>query len=141
MSNDTSLLSGSTFEFSLDDGTTYTELEGIQEFPEFKDESEEIENTTVKDTTKQFRPGMDSPTEQTLTAFYLRADTVQLAFRTAARNKSTIKVRVTYSDGDSLALDAALKNYGVSGGDAPTQKMWTCVLRRTTPVAFTEATS
>jgi hypothetical protein len=141
MSNDTSLIAGSVLAFSVDDGTTYKDLEGIQELPDFREESEEIENTSVKDTTRQYRAGMDSPVEQTLTAYYLKTDADQLAFRTLAKTKSPVKIKVTYADGDSLEVDVTLKNYGINAGDAPSQKMWSCVMRRTGAISFTEATS
>lgn len=138
---DTSLLAGSTFEFTVDEGTTYTELLGIQEWPDFKVESEEVENTSVHDTTKQYRDGMDSPQEQTLTCFYIKADADQLVFRTLARAGGACGLRMTYSDGDSIEVPVKLKNYGINGGDATTQKMWSCVLRRTAQPTYTESTS
>jgi len=137
----TSIIAGSKLEYSIDDGTNYIEILGIQEMPEFKEESGERETTTVRDTVKQFAPEMDSPAEQTLTAFYLRTDADQLAFRTLARSKGSCLFRTTYSDGDSLTLPATLKNYGISSGDAPSTKMWTCVIRRTGSITFAEATS
>jgi hypothetical protein len=137
----TSIISGSIIEFSVDDGSTFKEIRGVQEMPEFKEESGEREVTTVRDTVKQFDNEMDSPTEQTLSAFYEKADTDQLSFRTLARSKGECIIRVTYSDGDSLEMPAKLKNYGINGGDAPSTKMWSCVIRRTGPIDFTEATS
>jgi hypothetical protein len=137
----TSIIAGSTLEFSVDDGGEYTEVLGITEMPEFKEESEERETTTTKDLSRQYEPGMDSPTEQTLAAHYLKADTQQLAFRTLARSKGACTVKVTYSDGDSLEFSAKLKNYGINSGDAPSTKMWSCVIRRTSAITFTEATS
>lgn len=134
-------MAGSTLEFSVDDGTTWTEVIGIQEMPEFREEKGEREVTTVRDTVRQYDNEMDSPTEQTLTAFYMKADTDQLSFRTLARNNGSCKIRVTYSDADLLEMDAKLKNYGINSGDAPATKMWSCVIRRTGSITFTEATS
>ena len=135
----TSIIAGSTLEYSIDSGTTWVEVVGIQEMPEFKEETGEREVTTVSDTVRQYDNEMDSPAEQTLTAFYIKSDANQLAFRTLARNKGSCQIKVTYADGDSLELDAKLKNYGISSGDAPSTKMWSCVIRRTNAITFTEA--
>nr|WP_136252877.1 hypothetical protein [Ningiella ruwaisensis] len=137
----TSIMAGSKLEYSVDDGTTYVEVLGIQEMPEFKEEKGEREVTTVRDTVRQYDNEMDSPTEQTLSAYYIKSDSDQLAFRTLARNNGSCKIRVTYSDGDSLELDAKLKNYGINAGDAPSSKMWSCVIRRASDITFTESAS
>ena len=138
---DTSLLAGSKFEYSTDDGVTFIELLGLTEFPEFKDEREDEETTEVRDTQRKYQPGLDSPTEQTITARYYKADADQLAFRTLARNRGTCSIKVTYSDGDILAMDVQLKNYGIAGGAAADRKSWTVTLRRTTVVTHTESVS
>ena len=135
----TSIIAGSTLEYSIDDGVTYIEIKGIQEMPEFKEESGEREVTTIKDTVRQYDNEMDSPSEQTVSAYYLKSDSDQLAFRVLARSKSSCKIRATYSDGDSLEMDAELKNYGISSGDAPSSKMFSCVIRRTSVITFTES--
>ncbi len=135
------MIAGSKLEFSVDDGTNWTEIKGIQQLPDFREEAGEREVTPVNSTVRQYDVDMDSPTEQELSAFYLKADADQLTFRTLGRNKGACKVRVTYSDGDALEFDCKLKNYGINGGDAPSTKMWTVVLRRTTEITFTEATS
>jgi hypothetical protein len=137
----TTIIAGSKLEFSIDSGSTYIEIIGIQEMPEFKEESGERETTTVRDTIKKFEPEMDSPTEQALTAFYEKTDADQLNFRTLARAKGSCQIKVTYADGDSLEMPVSLKNYGISSGDAPSTKMWSCVIRRTGPIDFTETTS
>jgi hypothetical protein len=137
----TSIIAGSKLEYSVDDGSTFIEIKGIQEMPEFKEENGERETTTVSDTVRQYDNEMDSPTEQTLAAFYLKSDTDQLAFRTLARQKGSCVMKATYSDGDSLEMDAELKNYGINSGDAPSSKMFSCVIRRTSTITFTESTS
>lgn len=138
---ETSILAGSTFEFSTDDGSTYVELIGLGEWPEFKNEDEEEEVTEVRDTTRQYAAGLDSPTKQTITANYHKTDTDQLAFRALCRANGSCKIRLTYSDGDIAEMDVELRNYGLVGGSAPDRKKWTCTLRRTTKITHTEATS
>lgn len=135
----TSIIAGSILEYSIDSGTTYIEITGIQEMPEFKEENGEREVTTISDTVRQYDNEMDSPTEQTISAYYLKTDADQLAFRTLARAKGSCKIKATYADGDSLEMDAELKNYGISSGDAPSSKMWSCVIRRTSAITFTES--
>lgn len=137
----TSIIAGSLFEFSEDSGITWKTLNGIPEMPEFKTERGEREVTTISDTVRQYDEEMDSPTEVTLNANYLKSDTDQLAFRTLARSLSSVAIRVTYSDGDTVQMDADLKNYGISGGEASSTKQWSCVIRRTTAITHTEATS
>lgn len=136
----TSIIAGSKFEFSTDD-TTFTEVKGIQTLPDFREESGEREVTSVSDTVRQYDNEMDSPTEQELTAFYIKSDAEQLAFRTLARQKGACTIKVTYSDGETVTFEAKLKNYGIMGGDAPSTKMWACVIRRTAPIEFDEASS
>lgn len=137
----TTLMAGSKLEYSVDDGTTWKEIKGLQEMPEFREEKGEREVTTVSDTVRQYESEMDSPTEQNLTAFYIKADADQLAFRTLARSGGACLIRATYSDADELEFGANLKNYGINSGDAPSSKMWSCTIRRTTGITFTEATS
>ena len=137
----TSIISGSTLEYSVDDGTTFIEIKGIQEMPEFKEENGEREVTTISDTVRQYDNEMDSPTEQSLSAYYLKGDADQLAFRTLARAKGSCIIKATYADGDSLQMSAELKNYGINSGDAPSSKMWSCVIRRTGSITFTESAS
>ena len=137
----TSLLAGSKFEYSTDDGVTFIELFGLTEWPEFKDEKEDEETTEVRHTTRQYAAGLDSPTEQTITARYYKADANQLTFRTLARNSGTCSIKLTYADGDSLAMDVQLKNYGIAGGAAADRKSWTATLRRTGDITFTESAS
>jgi hypothetical protein len=137
----TSIIAGSLLQYSIDAGSTFVEIKGIQEMPEFKEENGEREVTTIGDTVRQYDNEMDSPTEQTLSAYYLKTDADQLAFRTLARAKGSCVIKVTYSDGDSLEMDAELKNYGINSGDAPSSKMWSCVIRRTGSITFTESVS
>lgn len=137
----TTIIAGSTLSFSVDEGDTFVEINGIQEMPEFKEESGERDTTTIKDTVRQYDTEMDSPTEQTLTAFYLKTDAEQLVFRTLARSKGSCIMKATYPDSDGLEFPASLKNYGISSGDAPSTKMWSCVIRRTGPITFTESVS
>jgi len=135
----TSLIAGSTFEYSTDGGTTFVELLGLEEVPEMREERGEREVTTIRDTVRQYDEEMDSPTEVTLTAQYLTPDADQLAFRTLARNRGSCIIRITYSDGDSVEATVDLKNYGINSGSAETTKMWSCVIRRTGSITFTEA--
>lgn len=137
----TTILAGSTFEYSVDAGLTFTELVGLTEWPEFKNEVEEEEVTEVRHTTRQYAAGLDSPTEQTITANYYKGDADQLAFRTLARNNGSCVIKLTYSDGDSAEMTVDVRNYGLAGGSAPDRKQWTCTLRRTTDITFTEATT
>lgn len=134
----TSIIAGSKLEFSTD-GTTFEEVKGIQNLPDFREESGERDVTSVSDTVRQYDNEMDSPTELELTAFYIKSDAEQLAFRTLARQKGSCSIKVTYSDAETIEFEAKLKNYGIQGGDAPSTKMWACVIRRTTPITFTEA--
>lgn len=137
---DSTIIAGAKLEFSSDLVTpAYTVLEGIREFPDFREESEEREVTTVRDKVRQYDEAMDAPSELDLTAFYYKDDADQLSFRTLARNKATVLIRVTYDDEDTLEFTAKLKNYGINGGAAEADKMWTCTVRRTTPITFTEA--
>lgn len=137
----TSMIAGSSFEFSVDDGTTFVEVNGIPELPEFRTEDEEREVTHINDTTRQYEPGLDSPSEVGLTANYIKTDADQLAFRLLARNKGSCIVKVTYSDGDIVQTSVKLKNYGISAGGAEATKQWTCTMRRTSPITHTEAVS
>ncbi|MFC4699389.1 hypothetical protein ACFO4O_04350 [Glaciecola siphonariae] len=138
---DTSILAGSKFEYSVDDGTTYVELYGITEWPEFKNETEDEEVTEVRHETRQYAPGLDSPTELALTANYYKNNADQLAFRTLARNNGSCKVKMTYKDGDTAEAEVDLRNYGIAGGGAAERKKWMCTLRRTTDIDFTESAS
>lgn len=135
----TTILAGSTFEYSTDGGTTYVELVGLTEWPEFKNEVEEEEVTEVRDTVRQYASGLDSPTEQTMTANYYKGNADQLAFRALARTNGSCDIRLTYSDGDSAEMTVDLRNYGIAGGGAADRKQFTCTLRRTTDITFTEA--
>lgn len=135
----TTLNAGTTIEFSVDDGSTFVSLLGVPETPDFRDEKEEVENTTITDTTRQYRPGLDSPTEVTLTAHYLRTDTDQLAFRALARSNGSCIMKITDPDGEELQFPCELKNYGINGGDAAAIKMWSCDVRRTAAITFTES--
>jgi len=135
----TSIIAGSLFEYSVDEGTTYIQVDGISELPEFKQEQGERDVTSVSDTVKQFDEEMDSPTEQTVTAFYLKDNSAQLAFRTLCRNSADVIIRVTYSDGDIAEVPVKLKNYGINSGAAEATKMWSVVMRRTAQISFTES--
>ncbi|MFW8589818.1 hypothetical protein ACOI22_03350 [Glaciecola sp. 2405UD65-10] len=137
----TSMIAGTKLEYSVDEGTTFIEILGVPEVPEFREEKGEREVTTIRDTTRQYDEEMESPTEVTLTANYLKADSSQLAFRALASNGGACIIRATYSDGDIAEAPIKLKNYGINGGDAPSTKQWSCVMRRTGSITFTEATS
>ena len=137
----TTLNAGTTIEFSSDDGANFITLLGVPETPDFRDEREEVEQTSITDTTRQYRAGLDSPTEVTLTAHYLRTDVDQLAFRTLARNNASCIMRITDPDGESMQFPCELKNYGINGGDASSIKMWSCDIRRAAAITFSETTA
>ena len=133
------LLAGSVFEYSTDGGTTWTEVVGLTEWPEFRNETEEVDTTEVRHTVRQFDPGLDSPSEQTLTARYYQADADQRGFRDIARANGACSIRLTYSDTDIAEMDVTLRNYGIGSGGPADYKTFTCTLRRTTDITFTEA--
>lgn len=96
---DAKLAAGTIFEFSVDDGTTYTAVEGIESLPAIGDESPAKDKTTISDTRMVYGTGLVDAPDLAVAGIYLKDDVNQGEFITACKAKTEMLIKITWSDG------------------------------------------
>lgn len=89
-------------------GSTYTELEGLQEVPELGGEKEKIEITTLSDTAKRYRNGIKDYGDLAYKFLYdnSTATSNYRVLKGFDDNDSVVEFKITYPDGTGHAFSA-----------------------------------
>lgn len=87
-------------------GSTYTDLEGLKEVPEFGIEPEKVENTTLADTVKKYEFGIGDAGELEYKFAYKndKATDSYRVLRKAAEAKKKLDFEQTYPDGTKVTF-------------------------------------
>lgn len=102
-------------------GSTYTELEGLQEVPELGGEKEKIEITTLADSAKRYRNGIKDYGDLAYKFLYdnSTATSNYRVLKGFDDNDDVVDFKITYADGTSHAFRAQvgvkLDGVGVNG--------------------------
>ena len=102
---------GSVLEISVDDGTTYLAIKGIESIPQVGEEGSFIEITSIDDTTRRYTDGIKTPPEWELAFRDIADDTTQQAMIDAADIGDTIKVKTTYANGRVADFELVLSGH------------------------------
>ncbi len=108
------LAQGAVLEVSLDDGTTYSPLKGLEKIPRIGTEGAFVELTDIDEIVKRFGKGTRTPPEWELPCKRIGSDAVQDSLIAAAQDDdddSAVKIRTTYRTGDILEADVILNGF------------------------------
>lgn len=139
MVDKTTMLAGSSLEYSTDSGTTWLPVGGVVELPDLGDEPAERDITELSDTVKRKGAGMEDPPELQYNANYYPGDTDQKAFRTLVQSNTSVMLRHNYVDGDKQEYSCELGKYKILGGAGESTKQFGFIARRTSSITNTEA--
>lgn len=93
-------------------GSTYTDIEGLQEVPEIGVDPEKVENTCLSDTVKQYEKGIGDAGDMDFKFKYTNA--VWKILRGLESEVTDFKV--SYPDGASVSFKAEVSNKLSGGG-------------------------
>ena len=103
--------SGTTIDYSTDAGTTWIALPEAHSIDAFGTEGSFVDATTLADTTKKYVAGIKDTPEINLVVNHDAASTAVSGILAAANAGETVKMKVTFPDGQTATFDMALSGY------------------------------
>jgi len=113
-----------TFLMKKGEGTTWTKLIDIKDFPDLGGEPETLETTTLSDGMTTYIPGIQSTSALSFTANYTKADFTSLKALAGQQNDYAVWIGGTESDGTvtptgtdgKFSFKGELSVYAAGGG-------------------------
>lgn len=105
---------GCKLSFSTDDGATWKDLVTALTIGDTGSEGEFVQTTPIMNTTHTFIPGMQTPPQTQATFNHQPGVADYKSFIDAAKARTTVKLKKTYTTGDEAVITAALNGYKVT---------------------------